>query len=148
MQRVRHLHSTAVFIVLERDGAICLLRRSGTGWMDGYWSLPAGTLEAGETVRNAAVREAWEEVGVAVAPAGLRHAHALHALSEGSGWVGHFFVATRWDGEPRICEPAKHGAIRWTALSDLRDDVIPYVRQALLGIARGEGYSEYGWEEP
>ena len=83
-----------------------------------------------------------------VAATSLRHAHALHALTEGAGWLGHFFVATRWDGEPRICEPAKHGEIRWAALSDLPDDVIPYVHQALLGVARGEGYSEYGWEEP
>jgi 8-oxo-dGTP pyrophosphatase MutT (NUDIX family) len=145
MKRARHQHSTAVFVVLEHDGAICLLRRSGTGWMDGQFSLPAGALEAGETIRAAAIREVREEVGVEIEPGSLHHAHVLHSLTEGADWLGHFFVARRWTGEPRICEPAKHSEILWTVLARLPDDLIPYVRQALGAITRGEVYSEYGW---
>ena len=67
--RIRHQLSAAVFVVLARGGAVCLMRRVATGWMDGLLSLPAGALEAGETLRAAAAREAAEEVGVTIDPA-------------------------------------------------------------------------------
>jgi 8-oxo-dGTP diphosphatase len=146
-KRVRHQISAAVFVALIRDGAVCLLRRAGTGWMDGHFSLPAGTLEADETIRSAAVREVKEEIGVDLDPADLRHSHLLHSLTEGSAWTGHFFVATRWSGEPKICEPDKHGELRWFSLAHLPADIIPYVRQALAGIGNGQPYSEFGWEQ-
>lgn len=91
MSRVRHKHSTSVFVALMRDEEVCLLRRKGTGWLDGSFSLPAGGLDAGETIADAACREVLEEVGVQIASASMRYAHALHSLTEGMDWVGHFF---------------------------------------------------------
>ena len=38
--RIRHQLSAAVFVVLARGGAVCLMRRVATGWMDGLLSLP------------------------------------------------------------------------------------------------------------
>ncbi len=55
-----------VHIVLRRpvDGAVCLMRRRNTGFMDGYYALPGGHLQAGERVSAAAQRELLEECGV------------------------------------------------------------------------------------
>lgn len=145
--RVRHKLSVAVFVVLRRGDGVCLLRRIGTGWMDGQFSLPAGTLEPHETIRGAAVREAREEVGIELDPAALRHVHLLHGRTAGNDWTGHFFIATHWTGEPRICEPDKHGELCWAPMSELPDLVIPYVRQALDAVAQGQTYSEYGWTD-
>lgn len=52
-----------VHIVLRRpdDGAICLMRRQNTGFLDGYYALPGGHLQAGEQVQQAAARELLEE---------------------------------------------------------------------------------------
>lgn len=146
-QRIRHQLSAAVFVALMRGDRVCLLRRRGTGWMDGYLSLPAGTLEAQETILAAAVREAHEEVGVDIARENLKHAHVLHSLTDGADWTGHFFVATAWSGEPRICEPEKHAALCWRDMSGLPSDVIPYVHQSLMSIRLGVPYSEFGWTE-
>lgn len=146
-QRVRHTLSAAVFIILQQGGEICLLRRISTGWMDGCFSLPAGGLESGETIRAAAVREAREEVGVRIDPAALRYVHTLHSVTEGRDWVGHFFAATNWHGTPVVCEPEKHADLIWRPISDLPTNTIPYVRQALLSLDRGLGYSEYGWHD-
>ncbi len=44
----------------HRDGRWLLIRRTDTG----EWALPGGTLEWGETLRAAAVRELAEEAGV------------------------------------------------------------------------------------
>lgn len=145
MSRIRHRHSAAVFIVLMQGEDVCLLRRIGNGWMDGLFSIPAGGLEAGETIAFAALREAEEEVGVQVAPSSLRHVHALHSLTDGMDWVGHFFIATEWSGIPRLREPDKHCDLQWRTVRDLPDEMIPYVRQALLCIDQGIRYSEFGW---
>uniref|UniRef100_UPI00046ACCDC NUDIX domain-containing protein n=1 Tax=Brucella intermedia TaxID=94625 RepID=UPI00046ACCDC len=99
-ERIRYQMSASVFVMLIKEGEICMLRRKGTGWMDGSFSIPAGGLDAGETIRAAAAREAYEEVGVNIAPENLHYVHTLHSKTEGRTWLGHFFQATIWEGTP------------------------------------------------
>jgi 8-oxo-dGTP pyrophosphatase MutT (NUDIX family) len=113
--------------------------------MDGSFSIPAGGLEAAETIRMAAIRETREEVGVEIDPLDLEYTHTLHSLTEGNDWVGHFFTVRVWTGTPRIREPDKHSDLTWCSIKSLPDGTIPYVRQALLCISAGKSYSEFGW---
>jgi 8-oxo-dGTP diphosphatase len=53
------------------DGARVLLVKRGHAPLMGEWSIPGGVLELGETLREAAVREAREETGLIVDPADL-----------------------------------------------------------------------------
>lgn len=46
-----------------RDGKVLLVERGKEPWK-GKWSLPGGSLEFGETVRQAAHRELAEETGI------------------------------------------------------------------------------------
>jgi 8-oxo-dGTP diphosphatase len=61
---LRHLLRRPVVgisVLAQTDGGqILLIRRSDTG----EWALPGGTLEWGETLRDAAVRELREEAGI------------------------------------------------------------------------------------
>ncbi len=50
----------------RRDDQRVLLIRRGQPPLLGEWSLPGGVLECGETLREAAVREAQEETGLLV----------------------------------------------------------------------------------
>jgi 8-oxo-dGTP pyrophosphatase MutT (NUDIX family) len=47
-----------------RDGQILLLERA-RGMMIGFWSVPGGFVDPGETPQEAAVRELFEEAGLA-----------------------------------------------------------------------------------
>ncbi len=63
-------------IVLVRDGAGRVLlqlrdRRAGVAYA-GYWAMFGGGVEAGETLRAAALRELAEETGLRPEPAALR----------------------------------------------------------------------------
>jgi len=51
--------------VIVQEGRALLIRR-GQPPLLGEWSLPGGVLECGETLREAAVREALEETGLVV----------------------------------------------------------------------------------
>jgi len=51
-------------IIIE-DGRVALIKRAHPPLV-GEWSIPGGVLEVGETLRQAALREAWEETGLHV----------------------------------------------------------------------------------
>lgn len=56
-------------IIIER-GRVVLIRRGQPPAM-GEWSIPGGTLESGETLREGVAREAREETGLVVIPGEL-----------------------------------------------------------------------------
>jgi len=51
--------------IIVKDGRVALIKRGHAPLM-GEWSIPGGVMEIGETVREAAVREAREETGLEV----------------------------------------------------------------------------------
>ena len=58
----------AAFAVVRNDlGRVLLVRRTD----DGYWELPGGRVEVGESVSAAVVREVVEEAGVSIEVTGL-----------------------------------------------------------------------------
>lgn len=54
-----------VDVVIPSEGGVVLIRR-GTDPYEGMWALPGGFVELGETVENAAAREAKEETNLDV----------------------------------------------------------------------------------
>jgi mutator protein MutT len=56
----------AVAVVVQRDGKVLLGRRGEHARAAGKWSFPAGFVERGEVVEEAAVREVREETGFQV----------------------------------------------------------------------------------
>jgi len=146
MSRDRYNLSIAVFVMLLKGDELCMLRRSNTGWMDGCFSLPAGGLEKGETLSTAAARELKEETGVDAIPSELALVHTMHVWTENRSWIGHYFICREWSGIPFLAEPDKHAEVSWKNMSDLPEETIPYVRQAIEAINADESYSEYGWD--
>ena len=75
--------------VVVRDGRVLLIRR-GKPPLLGRWMIPGGTVELGETLAEALVREMEEETGVRVAPGQVLTVAEQIARQEGS--VSHHFV--------------------------------------------------------
>lgn len=131
-------------LLLSSDGRVLFGRRQNTGFEDGAWHVPAGHVEAGESVVQALIREAKEEVGVAIAPRDVEFAHIMHSSSSG-GRAAFFFIVRHWDGTPENREPEKCSELAWLPLDALPDLLIGYCRAALDHIAAGKPFSVYGW---
>ncbi|MGH3465190.1 MAG: NUDIX hydrolase [Kribbellaceae bacterium] len=131
----------AAYIALRRGDQVLLLLRSGTGWMDGFWAMAAGHVEAGESVQQAALREAREEVGVTIALEDLEPLCAMHrTLPTGDPIdqrVDFFFTASRWSGEPCLREPDKAADLGWFPLDALPDPVVPHEAVVLEAVRKG-----------
>ncbi len=138
----------ASYVLVRRRGKIAFVLRSNTKWMNGYYGLPSGKVEQNEAYSQAAVREAREEIGIAVKLSALRHVLTMHRQEgdEAMTWVDVFFEADEWQGEPCNAEPHVHSELSWFDLNNLPENVIPSVRFALERIAAGEHYCEYGWK--
>lgn len=140
--------AVAVYGILRDRERILLLRRSGTGYRDGQWSLPAGHLDGGEDAVTGLVRELREELGVDAGPGGCRLALVMHAAPEHDGdreYLHLFFVVDEWTGEPTIAEPDKCSELRWADGRALPSDLVDYVAVALAAVERGEPLVLHGW---
>ena len=66
MPSYREVNIIAAHLLVMRGDELLFGRRVNTGFSDGMWHLPAGHLDAGESVTAAAIREAAEEIGIAI----------------------------------------------------------------------------------
>jgi ADP-ribose pyrophosphatase YjhB (NUDIX family) len=140
----RHQLTGDVHLLLLDGDKILFGRRQNTGFEDGAYHLPSGHLEASESVVQALVREAKEEIGVSIAEEEVEFAHVMHNASSG-GRVAFFFTVRQWEGAPENREPDKCSELAWFSPSALPDHLIPYCRTALAHIIANQPFSAYGW---
>lgn len=142
MSRARFPVTVHLFFI--RDDQILVARRANTGYRDGEYSVPAGHLDGGETVRAAAAREAEEEVGVRIEADDIRFSSVMHRV-EGDERVDFFVHVHRWQGEIVNAEPDKCDDLRWVDFDNLPENTIPYVRRAIANHLDGVAFDEFGW---
>jgi 8-oxo-dGTP diphosphatase len=126
----------AAGLIIRADGKLLLGQRpEGKPW-SGWWELPGGKLEPGETVLQALARELDEELGIQVTQA-TRWVTYVHAYPHTTVRLA-FCRVTGWTGEPRGVEnqrlewvdPAQAGSVgellpatlpplRWMQLPDV-----------------------------
>ncbi|MYV98359.1 NUDIX domain-containing protein [Streptomyces sp. SID3343] len=140
-------HGVGLHLILVAHRHVLLGLRRNTGFADGWWHVPGGRLDPGESVAEGAIREAREELGIEIDPDDLAFGHLNHHLdADGIARLGVFFTATRWRGEPVNAEPDKCAKIAWFPLDDLPDDIVDYGLAGILHHAAGESFGTHGWE--
>jgi ADP-ribose pyrophosphatase YjhB (NUDIX family) len=142
----RALFPVVVHVVLRRGREIFLLRRANTGFMDGYFVLPGGHQEHGESVTQAAARECLEETTVEAED--LRPLAVFPYNSRGHQGLNFVFVADRWQGEPGIGEPDKADIGGFHRFAGLPEPAAPWLGDVIQIIEAGDGFEfrELHWE--
>lgn len=126
-------------IVVWRDGRFLLIRRASPPFA-GVWSMPAGSVEPGETVETAALRELHEETGVTASALGLATYLDVIGTRPGDAALEHHFVLVVLaglfvDGEAYAGDGIDDA--RWITPSELSDyETTPELEKAVAAAER------------
>jgi 8-oxo-dGTP pyrophosphatase MutT (NUDIX family) len=133
-----------VHLLVYRAATIALLKRANTGFMDGYWALPGGHQQQGESVSEAALRECEEELGIRATA--LSPVCVLPYRSGRHQGVNFIFRVDDFLGEPRINEPDLFDELVWVAPDALPEPYADWIPDALGLIGRTDWYRELEWD--
>jgi 8-oxo-dGTP diphosphatase len=118
-----------------REGRILLVKRMKAPEA-GCWSLVGGKVDFMERAEHAAIREAREEIGVAIDIGPLLCLVEMIGIDD-QHWLSPVYRATIALGEPINCEPDKIAAIGWFALADPPAPLALAARQAIAALGAG-----------
>jgi len=137
----------SVYVLPVKNGKILLLRRFNTDYEDGKYGLVAGHADGEETMREAMIREAFEEAGIKFKPEDLDLALTMHRWCGDHERIDLFFTAKKWDGEIKNMEPNKCDDLSWFPLNQILENTIPYIRFAVDCYLKGVKYCEFAWDK-
>ena len=124
--------------LIEKDGKYLLIKRSKIkrglpNVYPSYWDIPGGSVEENELPREAALREAIEEVNQK-----LRINKIIHEDSQFDASKDTVFTRLVYDGEileerDFILDPEEHTDFKWiSSLKDIESNlVVPYLLEIL-----------------
>ena len=144
IERFKYIGSS--YLILIKENNILLSKRANTGFMDGYYGLPAGHLDGNETAREGGSREIKEEIGININPLDFRVVHVMHRKAEKDERIDFFMTANKYTGEIKNCEPKKCEELKWFPVDNLPKNIIPYIRLAVENYKNKIFYSEFGWQ--
>ncbi|MEV6300774.1 NUDIX domain-containing protein [Actinoplanes sp. NPDC051861] len=125
-------------VIRDDGGRVLLIRRNDNG----RWALPAGTMELGQTLRDCAIREVYEETGLsatAVTPFALYSGEQLHTNVFGATYQ-HVSLAVRvdsWTGD-LLRETDETLDAAFYPPGEFPEDLSGAVRPTLADLARFE----------
>jgi ADP-ribose pyrophosphatase YjhB (NUDIX family) len=108
-------------IIIENDRVVLVKR--GQPPLEGEWSIPGGVLEVGEMLREAAVREAWEETSLKVEPGELLGVYDRVLRDDSGRTLYHYvlidFLCRPLEGTPEAGGDAAEA--RWFSREEIQD---------------------------
>lgn len=142
---------SAVYMIVERESKYYFLKRRNSGYMDGYFGLPAGKIDANEDAISAAIRELKEEIGINAKNEDMELCHVMHRQEfpdmPDNTWIDIFFRVKNWYGEPKNMEPHKAFEGKWLDYRSHKDLIVPAVLHVLEKLETGSMVSTYGWKK-
>ncbi len=141
----RHKVTPASYLILRKGDEILLMLRQNTSYYDGWYTVPSGHVEEGESPIDAVIRETKEEIGLDLDRASIKHALTMYRVGTETGdRADYFFKVTNWQGEPINAEPMKCVEIGWFSIRSLPENLMHHVKDALECIEKHISYSELG----
>lgn len=110
-------------VIIGPEDRLFLARRGREARNErGRWEFPGGSIEFGETMENALVREVREEFGFEIVVDELLDVVDHIIPQEHQHWISPTFLCRVKSGEPRILEPHKCDEIGWFRLDEIPEN--------------------------
>ena len=107
------MSNRAANVIINDNGKILLLLRSA-GWKTGHWGPPGGIADEGEAIKDTAIRETFEETGLAISKEDLHFLMAKVKRDFGEVW---FYTTDKFSGDVKLSW--EHEKYIWLELEDL-----------------------------
>ncbi len=124
-----------VAVLIEQNGRLLMLRRSGVELGVGAWGVPGGHLDFGETPEQCAIREAHEETGLAVSD--VRFVGITNDVFQADGlhYITIWMRANSQSGEPTVTAPEESDQVGWFAWEALPGPLFLPLQNLIDGIS-------------
>lgn len=136
--------NASVSFLVEKDQQFLLFYRTDGHFNGGWWVLPAGHIEAGETAIQTVIREAKEELGIDVAVRDVVFGHIVHNLVGENKRMDFYFRVKNFKGELKNLEPEKCAKMEFFSKNSMPplEKIAPTSLQALQNMWNNIPYSE------
>jgi len=130
---MKAIFKSAVHIILIDENKILLQKRKGSKLWPGYYALPAGHIDEGETQYDALVRESKEELGIEISSDDIINEYVVlrRNFFKINGkilepYIDYYFEIKKYKGTPKIIEEDKCDELIWADVDKLPDPFINY----------------------
>ena len=120
--------------MIEKDGKYLLIKRSKIkrglpNVYPSYWDIPSGSVEENELPREAALREAMEEVNQKIRIDKIIHEDSQFDFSKETVFTRLVYTGRIMEQHDIILDPEEHTDFVWiTSLKDLEEElIVPYL---------------------
>lgn len=134
----------AVYLLLINDGKVLLSKRQNTGWEDGNYTLVSGHIDGSESVIDAMIREAKEEIGIKIRPDDLKVVGVMHRKANHE-YVDFFLTVDKWDGDVKNMEPDICEKLSLFEIGNLPSNIVESMRIGLENYQNNVFFSEVGF---
>ncbi len=104
----------AVAVIIKKAGRFLLIKRAKKDASEDYWCPVTGAVEKDETQEQAVIREAEEEVGIAVEPV----KKVWECLTHNKQYRLHWWTARHIGGEISV-NPLEVKEYKWVSVSEM-----------------------------
>ena len=126
----------AVIFLIKKGEKFLFVKRGHTGKCDGYYMLPSGHVDEGESVFAACARELKEELDIVVKPQDL-----IFRMTEPTKTHVHFFFEVmHYEGTIKNNEPQKHDEVVFLSIDN--DKIHPVTAYGIKEILKGKSFIE------
>lgn len=141
-ERFRKTATVSLMLFKEEGQDVLLQKRKNTGYMDGmYDSCCSGHVEENESLKDALIREAKEEIGIIIKKEDIELISVLDISNE--NYLNFFFKVKHYQGRPKIMEPDKCDELKWFNIKEIPENTILKVTDVLQLVLNNKIYKEY-----
>lgn len=133
-----------IHVLLIKENKILMMRRCNTGYMDGKYGFVSGHVEKGESLKQAMIREAYEEVGIKIKEEDLDYLCMIRR-GDNDNYINFFLKADKFEGTPTIMEEDKCDDLIWADIDKIPENTITAEKRAIHNYLNGIKFDEYGF---